>query len=94
MADPEKNDQHIIQMLSNLHDELEKTRALDEKERAMMRHLMADIQETLKHSEAGLSAAPTLVDRLTLALDELEVTHPTLSAMIRKAIDTLNLAGI
>ncbi|HEX9012320.1 MAG TPA: DUF4404 family protein [Anaerolineaceae bacterium] len=93
MSDPKPNDRQIRQMLTQLHDELERASTLDEDERAMMRHLMADIQETLKHG-AGIKANQSFLARLQESIDLLEVNHPTLTATIEKALETLSMAGI
>ena len=92
MSDQKPDDQDIRRILAQLHDELERAQALDESEQTMMRHLMNDIQATL--ARTGRQPSSTLVDRLEESVETLEVSHPTLSAMIRKALDTLNIAGI
>src|SRR5689334_11760819 len=98
MTQQRPDDQQIRQMLVQLHDELQNAQSLDEDERAMMRHLMADIQEMLKRSETahtpGYQANRSFVDRLEKSVDMLQVNHPALTVMIEKALDTLNLAGI
>ncbi len=92
MSDQKPNDQDIRRMLSELHDELERTQSLDENEQAMMRHLMNDIQAAL--ARKGHKPASSLVDRLEESVEVLEVSHPTLSSLIRSTLDTLNMAGI
>ncbi len=98
MSEQRPDDQQIRQMLVQLHDKLERTHTLDEDERALMRHLMADIQEML--DQPGAREAPRyqptqpFVDRLEKSIDLLEVNHPTLTVVIEKLLDTLNLAGI
>jgi hypothetical protein len=98
MSEQQPDDQQIRQMLTQLHDELEHAETLDDDERAMMRHLMADIQEALKRSAdahtPGYPANQSLMARLEQSVDVLEVNHPALTVMIEKALDTLNLAGI
>lgn len=98
MSEQKPSDQEIRQMLLQLHDELQRTHALDESERAMMRHLMNDIQAILDQSDLATSpearANQNLIDRMRRSIDVLEVSHPTVTAMIVKALDTLNIAGI
>ena len=92
--------QQIRQMLIQLHDQLAKSEAegLGENEQALMQHLMVDIQEMLERAEHGTSpryqANPTVLERMEIAMAEMEVTHPILTGMIKKALDTLNIAGI
>ena len=98
MSQQPPNENEIRQTLIQLHDELERTHTLDENERVMMRHLMNDIQEMLDRPEQGdtprYQANPSLVDQLEQAVSEMEVSHPTLSGVIQKALDILNIAGI
>jgi hypothetical protein len=98
MSEQKPNDQEIRRMLIQLHDELEHTQTLDESEQVMMRHLMNDIQEMLARTEhqknPRYQPSSTFVDRLEESVETLEVSHPTLSSLIRKALDTLNVAGI
>ncbi len=96
MFEQQPKNQEIREMLIQLHDELERTQTLDENERTMMRHLINDIQEALNR-QAGTDqpqAEPTIITRLEKAVSLLEVEHPTLTAAIQKALDTLNVAGI
>lgn len=92
MSEQKPNDQEIRRMLTQLHDELERTQTLDENEQTMMRHLMNDIQATL--ARTGHPPTSSIVTRLEESVEVLEVSHPTLTALIRKALDTLNIAGI
>ncbi len=92
MSEQKPSDQEIRRMLTQLHDELERTETLDENEQAMMRHLMNDIQVTLAH--AGRKPTSSFVNRLEESVETLEVSHPTLSSLIRKPLESLNIAGI
>lgn len=98
MSQQKPDENEIRQTLIQLHDELERTHTLDENERVMMRHLMNDIQEILDRPEQEdkprYQANSPLVDQLEQAVSELEVSHPTLSGVIQKALDILNIAGI
>lgn len=97
MSQQQPDDQEIRKMLIQLHDELQRTKTLDEDEKALLRHLMADIQTMLKPSgERGAvtAANDSILDRFAQSIDVLEAEHPTLAALIRKALDTLNIAGI
>ncbi len=98
MSQQQPNNQDIRRTLIQLHDELERTQSLDENERAMMRHLMNDIQEMLRRSGPAESFEykpnKSFLGRMEQSIDMLEVSHPTLTAMINKALETLNIAGI
>lgn len=98
MTDQNPKNQEIRQMLIRLHDELREAETLDENEQALLRHLIDDIQDLLKRAEHGSSSRyqpnTGLIGQMETAIEELEVSHPTLVATIRKALDILNVAGI
>jgi hypothetical protein len=98
MSEERPDDQEIRRMLVQLHDRLETARTLDDDERAMMRHLMADIQDLLRQLEdveaPHYQPSRSFLNRLQASIDLLEVNHPTVTIMIEKLLDTLNLAGI
>ena len=94
MSEQTPKDHEIRAMLTQLHDELERTHTLDEGERAMMRHLMSDIQLALRPEDEREAPSGRLVDRLNKAISVLEVSHPTLTSTLKKALDTLTVAGI
>ncbi len=98
MSDERPDDQEIRRMLVQLHDRLESARTINDDERAMMRHLMTDIQDLLSQQDAEEASryqpSRSFLNRLQHSIDILEVNHPTLTVMIEKLLDTLNLAGI
>ena len=101
MKNQKPDDQQIREMLLQLHAELQQTKTLDPEERAMMRHLMADIQEMLDRPEPEPASEnpryqpnQNLLDRMEASVELLETNHPALRVMIEKALDTLNIAGI
>jgi hypothetical protein len=86
-------DNNLTTLLEQLHKELDKTQAVDEKGRELLRALNADIQELLERSEAGKSA-DTLLERLQVTIDHFEVTHPSFTTALSKIATALNNAGI
>jgi hypothetical protein len=59
---------------------------------------MADIQDLLRQQDVvetpRIQPSRSFLNRLQHSIDILEVNHPTLTVMIEKLLDTLNLAGI
>ena len=100
MSQPQPKDEEIRKMLIQLHDELQQTpgESLNKDEKDMLRHLMKDIQVMLDQpEEPGARIFPaneSILDQFEQSVDLLELNHPTLSAAIRKVLDTLNIAGI
>lgn len=101
MNNQRASDEQIREMLIKLHAELEQTQALDPEERALLRHLMADIQEMLDRPEGATAPdqpryqpSQKFLNRLQNSIELIEANHPALRVMVEKALDTLNLAGI
>lgn len=96
--DDQPTKRQICDQLTALHAELERTETLDETEQAQLRHLMMDIQSLLERCAEEVSPEyrpdESLTGRFRQAIDALEVNHPTLTLMIEKTLDTLNIAGI
>jgi hypothetical protein len=89
------SDENLRRLLQQLHDELERTKSVDEKEDTLLRHLDADIRELLRRSEEGedLSDEPML-ERLQDTVDHFEDTNPTLTMALSEMMRILSNAGI
>jgi len=82
-------------LLQHLHDEIKKNRAVDEKGSALLRDLEGDIRALLERSEGSpVQVHPSIVQRLQGALNHFEATHPDLTMLISKLLDSLSNAGI
>jgi len=84
----------LNQLLQKLHDDLDNTKAVDEKGRELLRVLNADIQELLDRSENRESDDNSLLERLQESIDHFEVTHPALTSALSNIMTALNNAGI
>jgi len=81
--------QELDKLLQQLQDEIKTTQAVDDKGAELLRSLDADIHRLLKQS--GSQPEPgTLQDALT----HFEVTHPKLTALIARLLESLSNAGI
>jgi hypothetical protein len=89
------DDNELRTLLHQLHDEIEKTRTVDEKGSELLRDIEGDINALLERSgENPLQVHPSIVPRLESALSYFEATHPTLTTVISKLLDSLSNAGI
>jgi hypothetical protein len=89
------DDQELRSLLEQLHNEIERSETVDEKERELLQHLGADIRALLARSEGEEnSAEPTVVKRLEDAVDQYEITHPDLTMLLSKLLAILSNAGI
>ena len=83
------------ELLQQLHDEINNTQCIDEKGSELLRDLEGDIRELLERSgETQMQVHPTVLQRLESALSHFEVTHPGLTALISKVVDSLSNAGV
>jgi hypothetical protein len=90
MTDPE-----LCKLLEQLHNEIEGTKTVDEKERELLRELGVDIRELLERCEAEeIQTHPLTMRRFEEAIDSLAVNHPTLTAMLSSMMTILSNAGI
>jgi hypothetical protein len=81
--------------LHQLHEEIKNTRTVDEKGSELLRDLEVDIRDLLERSGENLVPLhPSIVQRLEAALSHFEVTHPELTMLISKLLDSLSNAGI
>ena len=79
-------------LLQQVHDELEDTDKVSDKERVLLADLMQDIRVRLGDSaedeEHGLG------DRLSDAVEQFTQSHPTLAFTLRRMMDALAKMGI
>jgi hypothetical protein len=82
-------------LLQQLHDEINHIQSVDEKSSDLLRDIDGDIRALLERSEEHpMQVHPSVVQRLENALSYYEVTHPKLTTLISKLLDTLSNAGI
>ena len=77
--------------LSELHDELKTTPAVDAEARRQLQEVSADIDRLLHANE---QPAATHVDTLATLATRFERDHPTLAAAIRQVADALSRVGL
>ena len=85
----------LNQLLDQLHEEIKKTREVDEAGIELLRNVDGDIQSLLNRSEETQGAVhPSVLENLRSAIDHFEVTHPALTAVISELLETLSNVGI
>ena len=89
------DDPKLREQLEQLQAEIRQSQSVDEEGKALLRDLDADIHDLLARSEGeAVDVQPTTVDRLQDSLTHFEVSHPSLTALISKLLETLSNAGI
>ena len=79
----------LEKLLEKLHAELEKVDSVDENGMQLLRGIEQDISELLHQTDRD-----TMLGRLREAIQQFEVSHPTLTAMLSEISSILNIAGI
>jgi len=89
------DNQEINKLLEQLHDEIKNTQAVDEKGTGLLRDLEVDIHALLERSEENPSQLhQSSIQRLEDTLYHFEATHPSLTLLVSKLLESLSNAGI
>jgi hypothetical protein len=89
------DDKELDKLLQQLHDEIQNAQTIDEKSSELLRHLEGDIRTLLDRSAGSpIKVHPSIVERLESALNQFEVTHPDLTTLISRLLDSLSAAGL
>lgn len=89
------DDKKLRKLLEQLHTEIEQTKKVDDKGKALLLDLNKDINELLARTEGvPLKPKSTMTRSLEDAISHFEVTHPTLTAALSDLLNALSNAGI
>lgn len=85
----------LDELLVRLHSELEQTTDVDQEEQQMLEQLMADISGLLEqHDEGNEESSQLFTERLQEAINQFEISHPTLTWSMGQVLAVLSGAGI
>jgi len=83
------------ELLRQLHDEIHNTQTVDKKGRELLQDLDVDIRALLERpEEQPVQVHPNIAQNLESTLRHFEVTHPELTVLVSRLLDTLSNAGI
>lgn len=89
------DDEKTRELLQQLQDEINNLQELDQQDSELLKDIDNDIRQLLERSgETPLDVHPGVVQRLEDAISRFEVTHPRLTSIISKLMDTLSTAGV
>lgn len=88
------DNEQLRAQLECLHGELSQTETVDAHQRELLRTLERDIQELLSREQNQPHHYSTLGERLNEAVAQLEASHPQITLLMRRAIDSLAYLGI
>lgn len=86
--------QHLRQTLEQLHAELQRADALDDRSRELLRSVLDDIEDLLERAEKSGKRPESITERLRDAVGAFEETHPRLTEAIGGVVDALAKMGI
>ena len=83
------------ELLQQLHDEINSIQKVDDKGVDLLKDIDGDIRELLERSgETQEQVHPTVLQRLDDAISHFEISHPDLTTLISKVVDSLSNAGV
>ncbi|MGB8214778.1 MAG: DUF4404 family protein [Anaerolineales bacterium] len=89
------DDQELRKLIEQLHSEIQNTTTVDEKGQELLLHLDADIRELLDRTGGyGIPVHPSTIQRMEEGLEHFEVTHPALTTLLAKLLESLSNVGI
>jgi uncharacterized protein DUF4404 len=88
------NNETLHEQLEQLHGELNQTETVDEHQRELLRTLENDIQELLGREQNQPHHYRSLGERLNESVAQLEASHPQVTLLMRRAIDSLAYLGV
>ena len=88
------NNETLREQLEQLHGELNQTETVDARQRELLRTLENDIQELLGREQNQPHHYRGLGERLNEAVAQLEASHPQVTLLMRRAIDSLAYLGV
>jgi CII-binding regulator of phage lambda lysogenization HflD len=88
------NDQELTKLLEQLHSEIEKTAAVDEKGQELLNNLEMDIQKLLNRSQKEQAPPISSINRMQDTINYFEASHPTLTTTLAEIMTILGNAGI
>ena len=88
------DNQQLQRQLELLHIELQKADALDTQQRELLQALANDISQLLSRNQNEPQHYRGLGERLSEDVARLEASHPQITLLMRRAIDSLAPLGI
>lgn len=87
------DDKNLDALLDKVHAELQQVDHVDEDSRKRLQDLEQDIRDLLAQANED-GAESSVLQRMKQAIEDFEVTYPTLTAMLSEISKILNNAGI
>jgi hypothetical protein len=85
------DNQDLNKLLKQLHEEINQTEPMDDEGKALLRDLDKDLHSLL--GESG-EPDPLRLEQLDQVIRHFETTHPSLTVLISRLLETLSNSGI
>ena len=86
---------HALRALKELHEQLRNAELPSDSDRDLVKHLQNDIEKLLANAAAASAMEhQSLIKDLQEAAQRFEVSHPQLTAVIGRVVDSLSAMGI
>jgi hypothetical protein len=92
MAD--MREQHLRQMLEQLHTELQRADTIDDRSRELLRSVLGDIEDLLERKQKRGTQPESIIQQLREVVRAFETTHPSLTSAIGRVAEALAGLGI
>ncbi|MGI9534632.1 MAG: DUF4404 family protein [Thermodesulfobacteriota bacterium] len=83
----------VNELIKGLHEEIHKLKTNDEPAKNRIEELVIDLENQLENSEGNFENEDIL-DSLTHLIEQLEIEHPQITALLSKLSMTLSNMGI
>ena len=88
------NNEQLRAQLEQLHAELQQASALDPQQREQLQARASEIEQFLKREEIKPHHYRSLGEKFSEDVAELEASHPQITLLMRRVIDSLSYLGI
>ena len=86
--------QRLRELVSSLHEELERTPEVDAEGRDLLRGLTGDIEDLVGHDEPPPQSRDSATERVESAALRFEAEHPRVAGILSEIVDALGRLGI
>ncbi len=89
------DDQELRKLIEQLQAEIQSTHTVDEKGKELLLHLESEINDLLGRPDViATPVHPSTLKRLEESLDHFEISHPELTTLLARLLESLSNVGI
>ena len=89
------DDQELRKLIEQLQAEIQNTHTVDKEGQELLLHLDAEIKVLLGREDVNVTPIhPSTLKRLEEGLDHFEISHPALTFLLSKLLESLSNVGI